>query len=68
MKIILYILLNTIDIKSRTMRLVETCSIFGSEEKRVLGSSGKFKERDFLKPKIYIVGCQNVYSRMSKCI
>jgi len=59
MRIILYILLNITDIKSRTMRLVETCSIFGSEEKSVQGCSGKFKERDFLKPKIYIVGYQN---------
>jgi len=46
-KIILYILLNIIDIKPRTMRLFETCSIFGSEEKSVQNFSGKFKERDF---------------------
>ena len=34
-KIILYILLNIFYVKSRTMRMVETCSVFGSEEKGV---------------------------------
>jgi hypothetical protein len=49
-------LLNVTEIQSRTISLVEACSIFGSEEKRVQGFNGKFKEKDILNPKMYIVG------------
>ena len=46
------ILQNIFDIKSRKMRLVETCSIFVCEEKRLQGFNEKFKEIDFLMPRM----------------
>jgi hypothetical protein len=46
---------NVTEIKSRKFKFVEACSILRSEEKRVQGFSGKFKEIDILKPKTFIV-------------